>query len=151
MSTYYVVTGAAGLIGSNLVRALNDRGVANIIAVDNLERGAKFANLVDCEIADYFDKRDFLPRVVEGEFDGAEKLLKEIDDAQALGDHHLEKLGSWLLNAAFSARERKAAQWFARKAMNQWQFWAACSTSGGEGAARSREVAKIRKELAGYL
>jgi ADP-L-glycero-D-manno-heptose 6-epimerase len=71
MSTYYVVTGAAGFIGSNLVRALNDRGVANIIAVDNLERGAKFANLVDCEIADYFDKRDFLARVVEGGFDGA--------------------------------------------------------------------------------
>ena len=88
---------------------------------------------------------------MKGEFDGAEKLLKEIDDAQALGDNHLEKLGSWLLNAAFSAREWKAAQWFARKAMNQWQFWAACSTSGGEGAARSREVAKIRKELAGYL
>jgi ADP-L-glycero-D-manno-heptose 6-epimerase len=53
------------------VRALNERGVGSIIAVDNLERGAKFANLVDCEIADYFDKREFLARIAEGEFDGA--------------------------------------------------------------------------------
>jgi hypothetical protein len=88
---------------------------------------------------------------LQGEFDAAESLLKEVDDSRALGEHHLEKLGGWLLNAAFSARDRKAAQWFARKAMNQWQFWAACSTSGGEGTARSREVDKIRKELAGYL
>jgi len=33
---YYVVTGAAGFIGSNLVQALNARGERNIIAVDDL-------------------------------------------------------------------------------------------------------------------
>ena len=33
-----VVTGAAGFIGSNLVRALNARGETNILAVDNLSR-----------------------------------------------------------------------------------------------------------------
>src|SRR5215470_7839451 len=68
--SYVVVTGAAGFIGSNLVRALNARGVTNILAVDNLTRADKFANLVGCEIADYLDKRDFLDRVAEGEFDG---------------------------------------------------------------------------------
>jgi len=68
--SYTVVTGAAGFIGSNLVRALNERGVTNILAVDNLARADKFANLVGCEIADYLDKRDFLDRVAEGEFDG---------------------------------------------------------------------------------
>jgi ADP-L-glycero-D-manno-heptose 6-epimerase len=65
-----IVTGAAGLIGSNLVRALNDRGVTNIIAVDNLTRADKFKNLVDCEIADYLDKQEFLGRVLAGDFDG---------------------------------------------------------------------------------
>jgi len=70
MSTYYVVTGAAGFIGSNIVRALNERGVTNIVAVDNLERADKFTNLVGCEIADYLDKRDFLERLAGGEFDG---------------------------------------------------------------------------------
>jgi ADP-L-glycero-D-manno-heptose 6-epimerase len=71
MSTYYVVTGAAGFIGSNLVLGLNERGVSNIIAVDNLTRADKFANLVGAEIADYLDKREFLERVQAGQFDGA--------------------------------------------------------------------------------
>jgi ADP-L-glycero-D-manno-heptose 6-epimerase len=71
MSTYIVVTGAAGFIGSNLVTALNERGATNVIAVDNLTRADKFTNLVGCEIADYLDKRDFLERLDAGEFDGA--------------------------------------------------------------------------------
>jgi ADP-L-glycero-D-manno-heptose 6-epimerase len=68
---YTVVTGACGFIGANLVKALNERGIGNIIAVDNLERADKFKNLVDCEIADYLDKRDFLQYVEEGYFDNA--------------------------------------------------------------------------------
>jgi len=58
-----IVTGAAGFIGSNLVHALNARGQADIVAVDNLERADKFRNLVDAEIADYLDKREFLERL----------------------------------------------------------------------------------------
>ena len=68
---YYVVTGAAGFIGSNLVQALNARGERNIIAVDNLTRGDKFRNLAGCDIVDYLDKRDFLEALRSGEFDGA--------------------------------------------------------------------------------
>ena len=72
---YYVVTGAAGFIGANLVKALNQRGVDNIIAVDNLKRADKFRNLVDCEIADYIDKNEFLQLVEEGHFDGAVEAI----------------------------------------------------------------------------
>ncbi len=68
---YYVVTGAAGFIGSNLVRALNERGETDIIAVDNLTRADKFLNLADCEIADFIDKHDFLAQLTAGEFEGA--------------------------------------------------------------------------------
>ena len=67
---YIVVTGAAGFIGSNLVRALNARGETSIIAVDDLTRGDKFRNLADCSILDYMDKRDFLASLQAGEFDG---------------------------------------------------------------------------------
>lgn len=67
---YIVVTGAAGFIGSNIVKALNERGVTNIIAVDNLTKADKFKNLVDCEIADYLDKEDFISRIQAGHFDG---------------------------------------------------------------------------------
>jgi len=66
---YIVVTGAAGFIGSHLVKALNERGERRIVAVDNLTQGDKFRNLVDCEIAEYLDKEEFLVRLAEGEFD----------------------------------------------------------------------------------
>jgi len=64
----YVVTGGAGFIGANIVKALNDRGVHDILVVDNLEKADKFRNLTDCEIADYLDKREFLARLLDGEF-----------------------------------------------------------------------------------
>ena len=66
---YIVVTGAAGFIGANLVKALNGRGETRIIAVDNLAHAGKFANLVDCEIAEYVDKEEFLARLADGDFD----------------------------------------------------------------------------------
>jgi len=65
-----IVTGAAGFIGSNLVKALNARGENDIVAVDNLTRGDKFRNLVDCTIADYLDKEMFLGQLTAGAFDG---------------------------------------------------------------------------------
>ncbi|WP_148715812.1 ADP-glyceromanno-heptose 6-epimerase [Chitinolyticbacter meiyuanensis] len=65
-----IVTGAAGFIGSNLVKALNARGETDIIAVDNLKRGDKFRNLVDCQIAHYLDKQDFIEELAAGSFDG---------------------------------------------------------------------------------
>jgi ADP-L-glycero-D-manno-heptose 6-epimerase len=67
----YIVTGAAGFIGSRLVRALNRAGVSEIIAVDNLENAGKFRNLAGCDIEDYLDKRDFLRRLRANEFDDA--------------------------------------------------------------------------------
>jgi ADP-L-glycero-D-manno-heptose 6-epimerase len=55
-----IVTGGAGFVGSNLVLALNKRGHSDIIVVDDLKDGAKFANMVEAEIADYRDKDTFL-------------------------------------------------------------------------------------------
>jgi ADP-L-glycero-D-manno-heptose 6-epimerase len=66
---FIVVTGAAGFIGSNLVKALNLRGETNIIAVDDLTDGPKYRNLVDCDIADYVDKTCFLARLKAGHYD----------------------------------------------------------------------------------
>jgi ADP-L-glycero-D-manno-heptose 6-epimerase len=63
----YIVTGAAGFIGSNIVKALNDRGITDIVAVDDLTDADKFTNLVDCEIAEYVDRKDFLEVVESGE------------------------------------------------------------------------------------
>jgi ADP-L-glycero-D-manno-heptose 6-epimerase len=59
-----IVTGAAGFIGANLVKALNGRAITDIIAVDNLTQADKFINLTDCDITDYLDKQDFLARIL---------------------------------------------------------------------------------------
>ena len=58
-----IVTGGAGFIGSNIVKTLNQQGRTDIIIVDDLSDGTKFRNIVDCEIADYWDKDDFLNRI----------------------------------------------------------------------------------------
>ena len=65
-----VVTGAAGFIGSNIVKALNERGIKDIIAVDNLAKAEKFKNLIDCDLLDYVDKHDFIERIQAGHYDG---------------------------------------------------------------------------------
>ncbi len=62
-----IVTGGAGFIGSNIVKALNLRGYTDILVVDNLTNGVKFKNLVDCHIADYQDKQDFLHSLQTGQ------------------------------------------------------------------------------------
>jgi ADP-L-glycero-D-manno-heptose 6-epimerase len=58
-----VVTGGAGFIGSNIVKALNEMGRTDILVVDNLKNGKKFINIADCDIADYMDKEDFQQRI----------------------------------------------------------------------------------------
>ena len=51
-----IVTGGAGFIGANMIRALNAAGEDEVVVVDDLSDGRKFVNLVGCEIADYIDK-----------------------------------------------------------------------------------------------
>ncbi|NOY16900.1 MAG: ADP-glyceromanno-heptose 6-epimerase [Gammaproteobacteria bacterium] len=65
-----IVTGGAGFIGANIVKGLNDSGRDDVIVVDNLEKGEKFLNLIDLEIADYIDKRAFIDMINGGEFNG---------------------------------------------------------------------------------
>jgi ADP-L-glycero-D-manno-heptose 6-epimerase len=72
-----IVTGAAGFIGSNLVKALGDRGEERVIAVDNLTRADKFKNLVDCEIDDYLDKTEFVARFKRGDFGKVKAVFHE--------------------------------------------------------------------------
>jgi ADP-L-glycero-D-manno-heptose 6-epimerase len=63
----FIVTGGAGFIGSNIVKTLNARGITDILVVDELTDGTKFANLVDLQIMDYMDKDDFIAQIVSGQ------------------------------------------------------------------------------------
>jgi ADP-L-glycero-D-manno-heptose 6-epimerase len=62
-----VVTGAAGMIGSNLVHGLNAIGIDDVIAVDDLTEGAKYHNLLGATLSDYFDRNEFYDRFALGE------------------------------------------------------------------------------------
>lgn len=75
--TRIVVTGAAGFIGSNIVKGLNARGIDNIIAVDDLTQGDKFRNLADLQIADYVDADEFYDVFAEGGFGKVEAVFHE--------------------------------------------------------------------------
>ena len=72
-----VVTGAAGFVGSNIVRGLNRRGHTNILAVDDLTDGDKFVNLVGGQITDYMHKDDFRRGVLEGFLPGVRAVFHQ--------------------------------------------------------------------------
>jgi len=92
-----VVTGGAGFIGANIVKGLNDRGLDDILVVDDLEQADKFKNLVDCEIADYLDKRDFLDGILSGRF---AKKFKAVFHEGACSDT-LEPNGRYMMQNNF--------------------------------------------------
>ena len=75
--TRVVVTGAAGFIGSNIVKGLNARGIDDIIVVDDLSQGDKFRNIADLRIADYVDLDDFYPNFEEGYYGKVEAVFHE--------------------------------------------------------------------------
>ena len=75
--TRIVVTGAAGFIGSNLIKGLNARGLTDIIAVDDLTQGDKFRNLADLQIADYVDADVFYDAYAEGAYGQVEAVFHE--------------------------------------------------------------------------
>lgn len=72
-----VVTGAAGFIGSNIIKGLNARSIDDIIAVDDLTHGDKFRNLADLRIADYVDADDFYDLFAEGAYGQVEAVFHE--------------------------------------------------------------------------
>ena len=72
-----LVTGGAGMIGSNIVHALNERGFDDILVVDDLTDGRKFRNIADARIADYEDRDDFSARLERNEDLGLEVAFHE--------------------------------------------------------------------------
>lgn len=72
----YIVTGGAGFIGSNMVRKLNEKGIEDVIVIDNYEE-SKMQNLMGLKFTDYIDYSDGLAQVrasLEG-LDGIEGVF----------------------------------------------------------------------------
>ncbi|HAO98934.1 MAG TPA: ADP-glyceromanno-heptose 6-epimerase [Fibrobacteres bacterium] len=68
-SPCYVITGAAGFIGSALAYRLNQLGRDNLILVDGLGTDTRWKNLVPLRYADYYDRKDFLEALLAGKLD----------------------------------------------------------------------------------
>ncbi|MDP3822906.1 MAG: ADP-glyceromanno-heptose 6-epimerase [Burkholderiales bacterium] len=72
-----VVTGAAGMIGSNLVHGLNKIGIDDVIAVDEMTDGQKYKNLLGANVSDYFDREEFYSRFTRGDFGRVDAVLHQ--------------------------------------------------------------------------
>jgi ADP-L-glycero-D-manno-heptose 6-epimerase len=72
-----VVTGAAGMIGSNLVHGLNAAGIDDVVAVDDLTDGTKYRNLLGAKLSDYLDRSEFYGRFAQGELGRVEIVFHE--------------------------------------------------------------------------
>ncbi len=59
----YIVTGGAGMIGSATVWALNQKGIEDILVVDNLANTEKWKNLVCLKYTDYMHRDEFLQKI----------------------------------------------------------------------------------------
>lgn len=64
-----IVTGGAGFIGSNIVKALNRIGRDDILVVDRLGTGDKWKNLVGLNFDDYRHAAEFIDQWDRGLFD----------------------------------------------------------------------------------
>ena len=73
-----IVTGGAGFIGSNIVKALNGEGIEKIMVVDNLSNAEKIQSLSDLKIIDFMDKHEFYRFMSEGKkFDSVSAVFHQ--------------------------------------------------------------------------
>lgn len=87
----FIVTGAAGFIGANIVAGLNQRGETDILAVDNLTKSDKFANLAENAISDYMDKNVFIELIKQRKIAKPTAVFHEgaCSDTMELDGHYM--------------------------------------------------------------
>ena len=110
--TRIVVTGAAGFIGSNIIKGLNARGFDDIIAVDDLTQGDKFRNLADLRIADYVDASVFYGEFAQGAYGQIEAIFHEgaCSDTMELDGKYMMDNNYALSVSLFQACQKRGAR-----------------------------------------
>ncbi len=99
----YIVTGGAGFIGSNIIRGLNDRGISDILVVDNLTNSDKFRNVVGLHFTDYMDKGSFLEALKSGGFSNVQGIIHQgacSDTTERNGRYMMENNYSYTCSVA---------------------------------------------------
>lgn len=136
----FIVTGAAGLIGSSVVWGLNRRGVGDILAVDHLGCSEKWRNLRALEYADYMEKEDFRDLLADG---GLDKV--KIDGIFHLGacSATTEKDATYLIHNNFEATKELAL--FAVKRDMPLIYASSCATYGDGSQGYKDDESSIEK------
>lgn len=97
-----MVTGAAGFIGSAVIRELNKLGVSDTLAVDSLNMGEKWKNLAGLKVADIVAKEEFVNSTLSSSVTaivhlGARTDTMETDVAGILRDNYEYSKTLWEL------------------------------------------------------
>ena len=121
----YIVTGAAGLIGSGVIWGLNQRGIDKIIAVDNLGESDKWKNLRALKYAEYEEKEDFREMIQDHTFDN-----KKIDAIIHMGacSSTTERDAGYLIDNNYKYTQELAA--FAVANGIRFIYASSCATYG---------------------
>jgi len=121
----YIITGAAGLIGSGIVWGLNQRGIDEIICVDNLGESDKWKNLRALRFAEYEEKEDFREMIQDGTFEN-----KKIDAIIHMGacSSTTERDASYLIDNNYKYTQELAA--FAVSHDIRFIYASSCATYG---------------------
>jgi len=141
--TRIVVTGAAGFIGANLIKGLNDRGLTDIIAVDDLTQGDKFRNLADLQIADYVDADVFYDAFAADAYGKVEAVFHE----GACSDT-MESNGKYMMrnNYAISVQLYQTCQ----KRSARLLYASSAATYGGSDTFREDPAFELPLNVYGY-
>jgi len=141
--TRIVVTGAAGFIGSNIVKGLNARGITDILAVDDLTQGEKFRNLADLQIADYIDAGTFYDEFASGQYGQIEAVFHEgacSDTMETNGQYMMSNNYTLSWNLFQSCQKRGARLLYASSA----------ATYGGSDTFREDPAFELPLNVYGY-
>lgn len=141
--TRIVVTGAAGFIGSNIIKGLNARGIDDIIAVDDLKQGDKFRNLAALQISDYVDVDTFYDAFSNGSFGQVEAIFHEgaCSDTMEQDGHYMMDNNYTLSCQLFHACQKRGARLL---------YASSAATYGGSSTFREDPAFELPLNVYGY-
>jgi len=122
-----IVTGGAGFIGSNIVKALNEAGEDEILIVDRLGKAEKWKNLLGLKFVDYEHKDDFIIKLERGMFDHGIWAVFHMGACSST----TEKDADYLMDNNYHFSRRLATRYFGKRGVRF--IYASSAATYGDG------------------